>query len=148
MKVFGFDGSRSESGLTHQLLEEALTACGGQRVGDIYEADAIILATPVQWFNMTAKTKEFIDSLKESPDFPLEGKVAGFIAVCEEDGGQQTVSLIASALNHMGVIIPPYGMVFYNQHGAEKSEDQWQLNAAKDLGQSIKHLVNQLTGSQ
>src|SRR5258708_4918895 len=70
----------------------------------IKRADAIIFSTPVHWFNMSTLMKALLDFMAplEFPDFPLEGKVAGLIATCDEDGGQQVLSLMAAVLVHYG----------------------------------------------
>ena len=63
---------------------------------DITEADGIVFASPVHWFNMSSLMKNLIDwmTILEIDSFKLEGKAASFIVVCEEDGGQQAIRSI------------------------------------------------------
>jgi len=110
----------------------------------IHAADAIVFATPVHWFNMSTRMKALIDFMTplEYPDFPLVGKVAGFIATCDEDGGQQAISLMAAAMNHCGFLIPPFGMVFHNNKAAGGGEGGWQNTDARLLGRNVVKLAN------
>lgn len=108
----------------------------------IHKADAIVFATPVHWFNMSTRMKALIDFMTplESPNFPLAGKVAGFIATCDEDGGQQAISLMAAAMNHCGLLIPPFGMVFQNRKSGG-GEGGWQNTDARLLGRNLVRLA-------
>ena len=93
-------------------------------------ADGFVFATPVHWFNMSALMKCFIDwltSLERQDTRELEGKVAGVLAHCEEDGGNQAVTSILSPLVHMGMLVPPYCGFFRNKNMALQSEAGWQM---------------------
>ena len=87
-------------------------------------ADGFVFATPVHWFNMSALMKCFIDWLTslEQDTCELEGKVAGALAHCDEDGGNQAVTSILSPLVHMGMLVPPYCGFFRNKYVASQSE--------------------------
>jgi multimeric flavodoxin WrbA len=113
----------------------------------IKRADGLIFATPVHWFNVSSLMKTLIDEMSrlESPDFPLEGKVAGFIATCEEDGGMQACLQMAAPLIHMGCIIPPYGMVFKNTSIPTGGENGWQDRDFALLGSNIVRLIEATT---
>ncbi len=106
-------------------------------------ADGIIFATPVYWFNVSALMKNFIDQLTilELKNFDLEGKVAGFISTTEEDGGLKAILDMAGPLNQMGLLIPPHAMVFYNKRVANKSEHKWMERDAKLLGRNMVKLA-------
>lgn len=102
--------------------------------------DPVVFATPVRWFNMSALMKEFLDRIPESEEnFPCYGKTAYFFATCEEDGAQQAISLMMSAVNHMGFKIPQHAGYMYNYNMAEKSENQWQLKAIDELKNRIRN---------
>ena len=106
------------------------------------KADAIVFATPVHWFNISTRVKALIDFMSplEYPVFLFAGKVAGFIATCDEDGGQQAISLMAAAMNHYGFIIPPWAMLFHN-NAARGSEGNWQQTDARLIGQNVVKLA-------
>jgi len=106
-------------------------------------ADGIILATPVNWFNVSALMKNFIDQLTafEWKSFALEGKVAGFIATEEEDGGMQAILDMVAPMSHLGLLIPPYATVFYNIKMSRRSEGQWMKKDARLLGGNIVKLA-------
>ena len=100
----------------------------------LLKSDPIVFASPVMWFNMSSLMKQFIERIPESEEnFPCYGKTAYFFATFEEDGAQQTIGLMMSALNHMGFKIPQHASYFYNYNMAEKSENQWQMSAVEDL---------------
>ena len=98
---------------------------------NVRQADALILSTPTRWYSRSALIGNFIEWLTvfDLPpyNYALLGKVAGFIATCEEDSGQQAINDIAAPLVHMGFMIPPWTMVFHNINMAEESEGGWQL---------------------
>ncbi len=112
-------------------------------------ADGIIFASPVYWFSMSSIMKNFIEhitTLEESRGFALEGKVAGFITTCDEDGGQKVLSDMAAPLIHMGLVIPPYTMLFHNRNMAEKSENGWQQSDQKLVGLNVSRMAKILSG--
>ena len=73
--------------------------------------------------NESALMKNFFEKLTvfELKGFKCEGKVAGFIATEEEEGGWQTILDMAGPLDHMGFLFPPYSMVFYKINLSNKS---------------------------
>jgi len=89
-----------------------------QKIYPILEkADVIVLGSPVYWFNMSGIMKNFIDRLCSTAagGYKLEGKIGVFFASTKEnEGGKMTASTaMATAMNHLGLIIPPYGTLFY-----------------------------------
>lgn len=80
----------------------------------ILDSDVFIIATPTYWFNLPAVVKNFIDHLTilEDNNFMLEGKVAGCIAYSPEGGSVNVVQNLALVFNHMGIVIPPYCLIF------------------------------------
>ncbi len=83
----------------------------------LLEADVIILGSPIYWFNMSGLMKNFIDRLTglAASGYSLENKVGiSLSASNENEGGRVSASLsMASVLNHLGLFIPPYGILFY-----------------------------------
>lgn len=115
----------------------------------LIKADAIVFGTPVYWFNMSGLMKNFIDRLTclAPGGYLLEGKVGVFLAVSKEDeGGKATAAQsMATALNHLGLFIPPYGIMFYP--GKEKIVkkgsivwDNWVLEDSSKIGRNIIQL--------
>ena len=113
---------------------------------EILKSDGFILATPVYWMNMSSLMKNFIEKLTvfELNGFKLEGKVAGFISVGEEEGGWQAILNMAGPLSHMGVIFPPYSMVFYNKRFAKRSDNSWMIKDLNLLGKNIMELCKMI----
>jgi multimeric flavodoxin WrbA len=105
----------------------------------LFKSDAIIFASPVYWFNVSGLMKNFIDRLSclECSGFMLEGKIGGFIADSKENEGGNIVPpmLMASVLNHMGLIIPPYAMIYYPAF-----EEGWNWSV-KDLDLLAKNII-------
>lgn len=112
----------------------------------ILSSNGFVLATPVYWINVSSLMKNFIEKLTvfEIRNFQLEGKVAGFIATSEEDGAWKTILDMAAPLDHMGVIFPPYSMVFYNKKISNKSEKNWMKKDTWLLGQNIVELCKMI----
>jgi multimeric flavodoxin WrbA len=110
----------------------------GALVNQVIASDAIIIATPTHWFNVSSLTKIFIDHLTdlEEPKFSLQGRVVGVIATCEEDGGNQACMNMIAPLLHLGCIVPPYGAIFRNL-SAGGGEAQWQDRDFALLGMEV-----------
>ncbi len=106
-------------------------------------ADALIIATPTYWFGPSGLVKNFVDRLTslENVEKYLDGMPAGVIAACEEDGAVWAAAQIAVALNWMGCLIPPYGLVYSQKGDPESFED------ARRLGRNIAFLAK-LRGSR
>lgn len=119
-------------------------------LAQVWEADCLIIATPVHWFGISSLTKNFLDHLStlEAKNFLLEGKIVGFIAVLEEDGGMKAVLDMAGPLNHMGAMIPPYAMFFYNRRVAKSSERKWMLKDHRLVGSNVVKLAQVTHGKK
>ena len=106
------------------------------------EADGFVFSTPVQWFGPSDLMTSFINHLTamEMDDFMLEGKVAGFIATCNEDGGQAACAKMMSALTHMGCLCPPYATLYHNSSMAS-GENSWQNKDAGLIGKNLVKLA-------
>ena len=100
----------------------------------LVEADGFVIATPTYWFNEPGILKDFIDSLTplEENDFMLEGKVAGFIVFSPQGGETEVLENLAMTFNQMGVVIPPYGLIFYRG-----PQDSWAVKDSQLLANSI-----------
>ncbi len=69
------------------------------------EADAVILATPVYYYNVTAQMKTFIDRnhFFYKHGTPYKAKAAGIIVVAEKSGLEDTLRTLNLLLNEMKV---------------------------------------------
>ncbi len=69
------------------------------------EADGVILATPVYYYNTSAQMKAFIDRnyFFYKHQIPYNAKAAGIIVVAEESGLEDTVRTLNFLLNEMKV---------------------------------------------
>lgn len=115
------------------------------------QADGFILASPVHWFNVSAIMKSFLDWLTplEADGFALEGKVAGVIVHCHEDGANQAAMNLIAPLLHMGLLIPPYCAFFRNKYAAGKSEDtKWQTSDHRLVGRNVVRLAQRVRSQE
>ncbi len=78
-------------------------------------SDGFVLATPVYWFGASGWVKNFLDRLTslENAGKLLEGKIAGLLACAEEAGAAHTLMHLMAVLNDMGLLIPPYSVVYH-----------------------------------
>ncbi len=109
----------------------------------ILESNAIIIATPVYWFNVSGILKTLIDRLTALENVIhhvgkslLDGKVAGAIAAGEEAGGAQALSWLAFTLNMMGVHIPAWATAYYHGKG-DVLKNMQAVYDAYNVGRSV-----------
>ncbi|RLE88629.1 MAG: flavodoxin family protein [Thermoprotei archaeon] len=110
---------------------------------EILKADGVIFATPIYWYSPSSIIKRVIDRLTalENMIFVsgrswVEGKVAGIIAVGNDSGEIQLISLMYATLNSMGFIIPPFALSFFNVQGDVLNDNETLLEAA-NVGRSV-----------
>ncbi|RLG75419.1 MAG: flavodoxin family protein [Thermoprotei archaeon] len=118
----------------------------------ILKADGVIFATPIYWYSPSGVIKRVIDRLTalENMIFVsgrswVEGKVAGVIAVGNDSGEIQLISLMYATLNSMGFIIPPFALSFFNTREDVLSDDETLLEAA-NVGRSITLMAKLVSG--
>jgi multimeric flavodoxin WrbA len=118
----------------------------GSLVWNILEADAIIFASPVYWYSPSALLKTLLErmtSLENQNAFMLKGKVAGVIVVGEEEGAMLAGSQIIAALNQMGFVIPPLGII-YAHRSWRRERIHEALEDAGMLGVNVVKLAEML----
>ncbi len=91
----------------------------------IIAAKAVIVASPINWNNMAARLKDFLDRLNCIQNLWLlkkpgltEGKIVGITVSGHEDGATKTAMDIFLYFQQMGYILAPFG-VSYRTHGAQ-----------------------------
>jgi multimeric flavodoxin WrbA len=105
----------------------------------LLDADGLIIATPVHWFNMSVLAKRLIDEVFwdfDNEDYELEGVPLGIIATCNEDGANQAIASIAMPLNHCGLYVPPFGTLIHNIAMPGHGERGWQ-NEPEAIGRQV-----------
>ena len=105
----------------------------------LLDADGLIIATPVHWFNVSVLAKRLIDEVfwdfSDEP-YDLDGMPLGIIATCNEDGANQAIASIALPLNHCGLYVPPFGTLIHNIAMPGHGEHGWQ-NRPEEIGAQV-----------
>jgi len=91
----------------------------------VIAARAVIVASPINWNNMAARLKDFLDRLNCIQNLYLlqkpgltEGKIVGITVSGHEDGATKTAMDIFLYFQQMGYILAPFA-VSYRTHGAQ-----------------------------
>lgn len=116
----------------------------------VMASKAVIVASPINWNNMSARLKDFLDRLNCIQNLYLlkkpgltEGKVVGITVSGHEDGATKAALDIFLYFQQMGYILVPFG-ISYRTHGA-------QFNTATDfdylrndplVAQKVKGMAN------
>lgn len=116
----------------------------------IVNSKAVIVISPINWNNMSARLKDFLDRTTCLQNLSLvgkesltAGKVAGIFVVGHEDGAMKTAMDIFVYFQQMGYILAPFG-VGYRTHGAQnKPESDIEfLKNDKKLERDVYGIVN------
>lgn len=91
----------------------------------VISSRAIIVVSPINWNNLSARLKDFLDRLNciqnryllEKPGL-TEGKVVGIAVSGHEDGATKTAMDIYLYFQQMGFVLAPFGIA-YRIHGAQ-----------------------------
>jgi multimeric flavodoxin WrbA len=91
----------------------------------IIASKAVIVGSPINWNNMSARLKDFLDRLNCIQNLYLlkkpgltDGKVVGITVAGHEDGATKTAMDIFLYFQQMGYVLAPFG-VSYRTHGAQ-----------------------------
>jgi multimeric flavodoxin WrbA len=91
----------------------------------VIASKAIIVASPINWNNMSARLKDFLDRLNCIQNLYLlkkpgltEGKIVGIAVSGHEDGATKTAMDIYLYFQQMGYVLAPFGIA-YRVHGAQ-----------------------------
>jgi multimeric flavodoxin WrbA len=116
----------------------------------IVKSRAVIVASPINWNNMSARLKDFLDRLTALQNQTLlgkksltAGKVLGILVNGHEDGAMKTAMDIFVYFQQMGFIMAPFGFA-YATHGAgnNANTDNRYFKGDKKLRADIAGLVN------
>jgi multimeric flavodoxin WrbA len=133
------------------LVEHPLQFCDGNQepkmrrdiraiIETLKKADGIIFGTPTYWFNMSGLMKNFIDRLTVTEkNWMLEDKVAGFVVTGskDEDGAMMATTSMAAALNHLGMVIFPYSMLYFRGRSGPK----WAQDDLRDFAKGMLRMI-------
>ncbi len=99
----------------------------------LVDSRAVIVASPINWNNMSARLKDFLDRMTCLQNLYLlekegltTGKVVGILVNGHEDGGVKTAMDVFIYFQQMGYVMAPFGFT-YRTHGM-------QYNAKTDNG--------------
>jgi len=91
----------------------------------VIASKAVIIASPINWNNMSARLKDFLDRLNCIQNLYLlkkpgltEGKIVGITVSGHEDGASKTAMDIYLYFQQMGYLLAPFG-ISYRTHGAQ-----------------------------
>jgi multimeric flavodoxin WrbA len=91
----------------------------------VIASKAVIVASPINWNNMSARLKDFLDRLNCIQNLYLlkkpgltEGKIVGVTVSGHEDGATKAAMDIFLYFQQMGYVLAPFG-VSYRTHGAQ-----------------------------
>jgi multimeric flavodoxin WrbA/rubredoxin len=95
----------------------------------IIASKAVIVGSPINWNNMSARLKDFLDRLNCIQNLYLlkkpgltGGKIVGITVSGHEDGATKTAMDIYLSFQQMGYVLAPFG-VSYRTHGAQFNTD-------------------------
>jgi multimeric flavodoxin WrbA len=91
----------------------------------VIASKAVIVASPINWNNMSARLKDFLDRLNCIQNLYLlkkpgltEAKVVGIAVSGHEDGATKTAMDIYLYFQQLGYLLAPFGIA-YRTHGAQ-----------------------------
>ncbi len=111
---------------------------------------ALIIVSPINWNNMSARLKDFLDRTTCLENLPIlgeksltAGKVAGILITGHEDGAMKTAMDIFAYLQQLGYILAPFGFA-YRTHGAgnDAKTDNKFIKGDKRLEKEVRGVVN------
>lgn len=119
----------------------------------IIDSKAVIVASPINWNNMSARLKDFLDRLTCLQNLYLlekqgmtTGKVVGILVNGHEDGGVKTAMDIFLYFQQMGYVLAPFGFT-YRTHGARynaKTDNEFFENderLKKEVGGVVSNVI-------
>ncbi len=115
----------------------------------ILNADAVVFATPVYWFSVSAQMKALLERMTSMENQGLLnlGKPMALLAVAEEEGAAQALAQMLLPLAYMGFVLAPLGLVYAHRRGLRRLEDNPELlEDARIAGENLVRLAEGLKG--
>ena len=105
----------------------------------MWEADGIIMGSPVYFWNVTAQAKAIIDrtySFVFSPHRPLRNKAAGALIALGRNGSSEAIATLNSFFTGHRMIVVGNAVGFGGEKGSVK-QDERGMSSAAGLGRSM-----------
>lgn len=121
----------------------------GKVAEKILNAEAVVFATPVYWFSVSARMKALLERMTSMENQGLLnlGKPMALLAVAEEEGAVQALSQMLLPLSYMGFVLAPLGLVYAHRRGLLRLEDNPELlEDARIAGENLVLLAERLKG--
>ncbi|WP_114311837.1 flavodoxin family protein [Thermus caldifontis] len=116
----------------------------------ILAADAVVFATPVYWFSVSARMKALLERMTSMENQGLLnlGKPMALLAVAEEEGASQALSQMLLPLSYMGFVLAPLGLVYAHRRGAISLKENTELmEDARIAGENLVLMAERLRGT-
>lgn len=117
----------------------------------MFQADGIILASPVYFSSATPQMKALIDRagyLSIAKGRVFENKVGAAIAVARRAGQNFTFAQLLFFFLHQGMIVPgsTYWNVAFGRNRGDVETDEEGLRTARNLGKKMVWLISKIKG--
>ena len=117
---------------------------------DLFQADAVVIGSPVYWSNMAGPVKTFIDNWQLKfgvfPEFKLRNKVgAAFATSGQSAGGKELtmLTILAAMLGNQMIVVSGGGAfgASATTEGESSGIDAKELASARDLGRRVAEVA-------
>ncbi len=115
----------------------------------ILNANAVVFATPVYWFSVSARMKALLERMTSMENQGLLnlGKPMALLAVAEEEGASQALAQMLLPLSYMGFVLAPLGLVYAHRRGLAAPGDNHELvEDARIAGENLVLMAERLKG--
>ncbi|MEN2982849.1 MAG: NAD(P)H-dependent oxidoreductase [Thermus sp.] len=116
----------------------------------LLSADAVVFATPVYWFSVSARMKALLERMTSMENQGLLnlGKPMVLLAVAEEEGASQALAQMLLPLAYMGFVLAPLGLVYAHRRGLEDLKANPELlEDARIAGENLVLMAEKLRGA-
>ena len=122
----------------------------GKVAEKLLNADAVVFATPVYWFSISARMKALLERMTSMENQGLLnlGKPMALLAVAEEEGASQALAQMLLPLAYMGFVLAPLGLVYAHHRGVGSlRENPELLEDARIAGENLVLMAERLRGT-